>query len=132
MAFEEGAGVLQVLFGLGFGGGEARKRFVEHADDTLLFGEWGEWDFEPGQRFTGEVLDTCTIEMILQSAIEIFRKEVIEKPAISPRFVKSDAMKSFLKVDWFVFFPDSCASGITAFANEHVAFDRCVFLRLRQ
>ena len=39
MAFEEGAGVLEVLFGVGFGGGDALKRFVEDADDPLLFGE---------------------------------------------------------------------------------------------
>ena len=39
MAFEQGAGVLEVLFGVGFGGGDAVKRFVEDADDPLLFGE---------------------------------------------------------------------------------------------
>ena len=39
MAFEEGAGVLEVLFGVGFGGGDALKRFVENADDPLLFGK---------------------------------------------------------------------------------------------
>ena len=42
VAFEEGAGVLEVLFGVGFGGGEARKRFVEQADDPLLFGQRGD------------------------------------------------------------------------------------------
>ncbi len=41
VAFEEGAGVLEVLFGVGFGGGEALKRFVEQADDPLLFGQRG-------------------------------------------------------------------------------------------
>ena len=41
VAFEEGAGVLEVLFGVGFGGGDAVKRFVEDADDPLLFGERG-------------------------------------------------------------------------------------------
>ena len=39
VAFEQGAGVLEVLFGVGFGGGDAVKRFVEDADDPLLFGE---------------------------------------------------------------------------------------------
>ena len=29
-------------FGVGFGGGEALKRFVEQADDPLLFGQRGE------------------------------------------------------------------------------------------
>ena len=41
VAFKEGAGVLEVLFGVGFGGGDAVKRFVEDADDPLLFGERG-------------------------------------------------------------------------------------------
>ena len=42
VAFEEGAGVLEVLFGVGFGGGEALKRFVQQADDPLLFGQRGD------------------------------------------------------------------------------------------
>ena len=42
MALEEGACVSEVLFGVGFGGGEALKRFVEQADDPLLFGERGD------------------------------------------------------------------------------------------
>ena len=41
VAFEEGAGVLEVLFGVGFGGGETRKRFVQDADDPLLLGRVG-------------------------------------------------------------------------------------------
>ena len=43
VAFEEGAGVLEVLFGVGFGGGDAVKRFVEDADDALLFGNRRNW-----------------------------------------------------------------------------------------
>src|SRR5207244_2319108 len=39
VAFEQGAGVLDVLFGVGFGGGDARKRFVEEGGDPPLFGE---------------------------------------------------------------------------------------------
>ena len=35
VAFEEGAGILEVLFGVGFGCGDARKRVVEDADDPL-------------------------------------------------------------------------------------------------
>ena len=42
VAFKEGAGVLEVLFGVGFGGGDALKRFVEDADDPPLFGERGD------------------------------------------------------------------------------------------
>jgi len=39
MALKERAGVLDVPLGVGFGGGEARKRFVEQGDDSLLLGE---------------------------------------------------------------------------------------------
>ncbi|MGB2624701.1 MAG: hypothetical protein WA857_13330 [Candidatus Acidiferrum sp.] len=42
MASEERAGVLEVFFGVGFGGGDAVKRFVEDADDALLFEKLGE------------------------------------------------------------------------------------------
>ena len=46
VAFEQGAGVLQVLFGVGFGSGDGDKRFVENADDALLFGDAGERDWK--------------------------------------------------------------------------------------
>src|SRR5437879_6115508 len=39
VAFEDSTSVLKVLLGVGFGGGDALKRFVEYADDPLLFGE---------------------------------------------------------------------------------------------
>jgi hypothetical protein len=39
VAFEEGAGVLEVPFGVALGGGDALKRFVEDADDSPLFGQ---------------------------------------------------------------------------------------------
>ena len=39
---EDVVGVLEILFGVGFGGGYALKRFVEDADDPLLFGERGD------------------------------------------------------------------------------------------
>ena len=39
--FEEGAGVLEVLFGVGFDGGDALKRFVQNADNPLLLGQRG-------------------------------------------------------------------------------------------
>jgi len=44
VAFKEGTGVLEVLFGVGFGGGDALKRFIEDADDSLLFGQGGKSD----------------------------------------------------------------------------------------
>jgi hypothetical protein len=39
VAFEEGAGVAEVPFGVGRGDGEAVKCLVEDADDAMLFGE---------------------------------------------------------------------------------------------
>ena len=39
VAFEEGAGVLVVLFGVGLGGGETRKRLIQQPHDPLLFGQ---------------------------------------------------------------------------------------------
>ena len=39
MTFEDGASVLAVLFGVGLGGVEALKRFVQQVDDPLLFGK---------------------------------------------------------------------------------------------
>ena len=44
MAFKEGAGVLEVLLGVGLGSGDVVKRFVEDSDDALLFGESRESD----------------------------------------------------------------------------------------
>lgn len=39
MALEEGAGVGEVLLGVGFGCGDAVEGFVQEGDDALLFGE---------------------------------------------------------------------------------------------
>ncbi len=39
VAFKQGAGVLEVLFGVGFGGGDTVKGFVEEGDDAVLFGK---------------------------------------------------------------------------------------------
>lgn len=94
MAFEEGAGVVEVLFGIG--SGETLKRFVEDADDPLLFGERREND--------GKFSDVALIKMrrcrnieprindllkvgTRQAAIEKFRENV------SPTFVYSLAIK---------------------------------------
>ena len=46
VAFEEGTGVLEVLFSVGLSGGDPLKRFVEQADDPLLFGEGGDGNLE--------------------------------------------------------------------------------------
>lgn len=39
VAFKDGAGALEVFFGVGFGGGDFVKGFIEDANDALLFGE---------------------------------------------------------------------------------------------
>src|SRR5205823_330955 len=46
VAFEESARVVQIFFGVGFGGGEAGKRFVEDAYDALLFTKRRNWNGE--------------------------------------------------------------------------------------
>ena len=46
MTLKERASVLEVSFGVGSGGGETRKRFVEQGDDSLLFGEWWQDEIE--------------------------------------------------------------------------------------
>ena len=44
VALEQRTGIWAVLFGVGFGGGDAVKRFVEDADDPPLFGEGRDGD----------------------------------------------------------------------------------------
>ena len=44
VALEHRAGILEVLLGVGLGGGDALKRLVEDADDPLLLGE--RWERE--------------------------------------------------------------------------------------
>ena len=46
VAFKERTGVFEVLLGVGLGGVEADKRFVQNADDPVLFEERGDWNFE--------------------------------------------------------------------------------------
>ena len=41
VTFKQGAGVLEVLFGVGLGGGDAVEGFVEDGDDAVLFGSGG-------------------------------------------------------------------------------------------
>jgi hypothetical protein len=43
VAFEEATGVSEVLFGVGFGGGDALKRFAKDPDNPLLFWERGDF-----------------------------------------------------------------------------------------
>src|SRR5712692_9923659 len=127
VTFKQSAGVLEVLFGVGFGGGDAVKRFVEDADDPPLFGERGERHFKLSQRFAGEVLNARAVEIILERAVEVSSVKVVEKPFAALWFMEAYAMERFLKVYRFVLFPDGRTSGVAAFANEHIAFDGRVF-----
>ena len=47
VALEDGAGIMEVLFGVGFGGGDALKRLVQNADNPPLFGERGHGNLQP-------------------------------------------------------------------------------------
>ena len=46
VAFEQGAGVGEVLLRVGFGAGQLRKRFVEDGDYALLLGQRGDGDLD--------------------------------------------------------------------------------------
>lgn len=46
VTFKQGASVLEVIFGIGFGGGDGGKGLVEDGDDPLLFGERGDGNLE--------------------------------------------------------------------------------------
>ena len=88
VAFKQGAGVLEVLFGVGFGGGDAVKRFVEDADDPLLFGERGKRD----RILFALIVVMCSTGCADQSAIfdflqEVGLKEMIEQEPLSSLFL---------------------------------------------
>ena len=57
---------MEVLFGVGFGGGDAVKRFVEDAHDPPLFGErWqGDW-----KRRELSLVDVITVRVQKAAAV---------------------------------------------------------------
>jgi hypothetical protein len=82
VAFEEGAGVLEVLFGVGFGGGDALKRFVEDADDPPLLGDGWNWKDELTETLGGKVgLGRAVLETVdhvgAQIALEVSQEKSI-------------------------------------------------------
>ena len=83
MAFEDGAGVLEVLFGVGFGGGDALKRFVEDADNPLLL----------AQRGSGKSIAAIYFGFISARGM---RAPVTSVSSI--RFVKSSALRAIVQV----------------------------------
>jgi hypothetical protein len=60
VAFKEGAGVLEALFGVSIGFGDAVKRFIEDADDALLFGEWDMRNLKRFYKWEFYSLDRCS------------------------------------------------------------------------
>ncbi len=79
VAFKQSTGVLEVLFGVGFGGGDAGKRFVQDAHDPPLFGKGSEWNGELRKSFSREVLNASTREMTFQRAVQIASEKIVEK-----------------------------------------------------
>ena len=80
VAFKQGAGVLEVLFGVGPGGSDAVKRFVEDGDDALLLGKGRHRELKLAQRFTSKVLNAGAVEVFLQRPGEVQRVEVVQAP----------------------------------------------------
>lgn len=56
VAFEEGAGVLEVLFCVGFRGGDALKRSVQDTDDPPLLWKRGNGNGVPVNKIFGDTL----------------------------------------------------------------------------
>ena len=70
VALEEGAGVFEVLFRVGFGGGDALKRFAEDADDPPLLGEGRHREFN--------VLDLAKAQVLLSDSTSAFKDLVLD------------------------------------------------------
>jgi len=63
---------LEVLFGVGFGGGDALKRFVEDADDTSLFRERGQRNLDFLEHADGShILDGRASRLLFQAVLEV-------------------------------------------------------------
>ena len=80
LTFKQSASVLEILFGVGFGGSDALKRFVEDTDDPQLFGErWdGHWKVE-NVILTESSLGR-TIRNLQELALKFIRDEVVVEP----------------------------------------------------
>ena len=76
---EEGAGVFEVLFGVGLGGGQSRKRFVEHPHDPLLLRQRGHGQLEvrkhPDFDVRHSVTELLLGNRVLQFAVENEKQE---------------------------------------------------------
>ena len=64
-AFKYGAGVLEIFFSVGLGGGDARKRFVQQPDNPLLFGERWKGNQTPREPLRTEARRAGGVEEII-------------------------------------------------------------------
>jgi hypothetical protein len=102
--------ILQVLFGVGFGGGDAVKRFVEEGDDALLFGEWGDGNLNLKQIRFNQAWDRCPA--VVQTEI-VGEAVVMEKFRVKPSFGRET--KRGINVPEFTFCKYGCVdSSFTA------------------
>lgn len=71
VAFKQGAGVAEILFGVGRGGSKSVKRFVENADDSLLFDEW--------RYFGSRGIDLVPVDTGLYAFCEAWQVKVVSR-----------------------------------------------------
>jgi hypothetical protein len=60
VAFKEGAGVLEVLGGVGLGGGQTGKRFVQQPHNPLLLRKRGIWNLDRLRGTNVEISDSTS------------------------------------------------------------------------
>ncbi len=78
---------MEVLFGVGFGGGEALKRFVQQANDPLLFRQRGDGNASAFDEFLRHaLLSNCTAHPHCAFGAK-FRasQEVVEEVSVEAR-----------------------------------------------
>src|SRR6218665_943291 len=68
--------------------------------------------------------------MTFQLTAFVLAIQVIQEPLIVFRLLKADAMECLLKVNWILLLPDGGATGVSTLTNQHITFDRRVFLIL--
>ena len=87
MAFEEGAGVQEIQFGVGFGGGEGLEGFVEQGDDALLLRKWWDGDLSLIHRAHRDVHHCCACPLILFNLLGVPLKEIEQELLVDLRAV---------------------------------------------
>lgn len=82
VAFKQGASVLEVLFGVGSGGGDAVEGFVEDGDDALLLGKRRECNSLPSNIAVGNCGITCPLLKHFNLPAEFLAEKSIEQEAM--------------------------------------------------